>query len=237
MNLTERAAYLKGLADGVELDANTKEGKMISALIELVSDMADEIAEMDERIDTAFAYCEELDEDLGDVEEILLDEDCDCDDCDGDCDECDCCCEDEDFFEVECPACGEETKSNFSEDVKFIGARANPFPYVAEADVFALLSRYEGIPNTIYEAHILGIPVLSTNVGGINTQITQNVNGWLVESTTEAIYEGIKHILLHPEEIKAFKKNLESYHYDNEKVIDNTNKIFFGDLEENSKKS
>jgi len=65
---------------------------------------------MDERIDTAFAYCEELDEDLGDVEEILLDEDCDCDcdDCDGDCDECDCCCEDEDFFEVECPACGEE---------------------------------------------------------------------------------------------------------------------------------
>ena len=108
MNLTERAAYLKGLADGVELDANTKEGKLISALIELVSDMADEIAEMDERIDTAFAYCEELDEDLGDVEEILLDEDCDCDDCDGDCDECDCCCEDEDFFEVECPACGEE---------------------------------------------------------------------------------------------------------------------------------
>ena len=59
MNLTERAAYLKGLADGVELDANTKEGKLISALIELVSDMADEIAEMDERIDTAFAYCEE----------------------------------------------------------------------------------------------------------------------------------------------------------------------------------
>ena len=110
MNLTERAAYLKGLADGVELDANTKEGKLISALIELVSDMADEIAEMDERIDTAFAYCEELDEDLGAVEEILLDEDCDCDCEDCDCDECDCdcCCEDEDFFEVECPACGEE---------------------------------------------------------------------------------------------------------------------------------
>ncbi len=113
MNLTERAAYLKGLADGVALDASTKEGKLISALIDLVSDMADEIAEMDERIDTAFAYCEELDEDLGDVEEILLDDECDCDDCDCDCDDCDCddcdcCCEDEDFFEVECPACGEE---------------------------------------------------------------------------------------------------------------------------------
>ena len=112
MNLTERAAYTKGLADGVELDATTKEGKLINALIELVSDMAEEIAEMDERIDTAFAYCEELDEDLGAVEEILLEDDCDCDcddcDCDCDCDDCDCdCCDDEDYFEVECPACGD----------------------------------------------------------------------------------------------------------------------------------
>ena len=107
MNLTERAAYLKGLADGVELDENTKEGKLIAALINLVSDMADEMAEMDERIDTAFEYCEELDEDLGAVEEILLDDECDCDDCDCDCDDCDCdCCDDEDYFEVECPACG-----------------------------------------------------------------------------------------------------------------------------------
>ena len=101
MNLTERAAYLKGLADGVELDATTKEGKLISALIELVSDMADEIAEMDERIDTAFAYCEELDEDLGEVEEILLDE-CDCDECEHDAETCedeDCdCCEDQEVY-------------------------------------------------------------------------------------------------------------------------------------------
>ena len=74
MTLNERASYIKGLADGVELDASTKEGKLIAALIELVSDMADEIAELDERIDTVHAYCEELDEDLGSVEEILLDE-------------------------------------------------------------------------------------------------------------------------------------------------------------------
>ena len=69
MTLNERAAYIKGLADGMELDASTKEGKIINALIELVSDMADEIAELDERIDTVHAYCEELDEDLGQVEE------------------------------------------------------------------------------------------------------------------------------------------------------------------------
>ena len=112
MTLNERAAYIKGLAEGMELDQNSKEGKVIAALIELVSDMADEIAEMDERIDTVHAYCEELDEDLGGVEEILLEDECDCDCCDDDCDcccddDCDCCCDDEDYFEVECPACGD----------------------------------------------------------------------------------------------------------------------------------
>ncbi len=120
--------------------------------------------------------------------------------------------------------------SSFGEDVKFVGAKPNPFPYVVEADVFALLSRYEGIPNTIYEALILGVPTLSTNVGGVNTQITNGENGWLVENSDDAIYEGIKHILCHPEEIKEIKKNLEDYRYDNDEIMANNRKMFFGDL-------
>ena len=115
MTLGEKAAYIQGLADGVELDETTKEGKLIAALIDLVGDMADAIEQLDEDIDTLSDYVEELDEDLGSVEELLYD-DCDCCDCDDD--DCDCdgnCCDcdeecelaDEDFFEVECPACGE----------------------------------------------------------------------------------------------------------------------------------
>ena len=119
--------------------------------------------------------------------------------------------------------------SNLKDSVFFIGARPNPFPYVKEADVFALLSRYEGIPNTIYEAHILGVPVLATNVGGISTQITSGENGWLVESDDNAIYEGIKHILTHTEEIAEFKKNLEGYTYDNEAIMLKTKEMFFGE--------
>ena len=111
MTLSERAAYIKGLAEGMELDTASKEGKVIAALIELCSDMAEEIAALDERVDTVHAYCEELDEDLGEVEELLLeDDDCDCDDCDCCCcdDDCDCDCDcDEEYFEVECPSCGE----------------------------------------------------------------------------------------------------------------------------------
>ena len=107
MTLSEKAAYIQGLADGLELDETTKEGKLIAALIDIVGELSDAIADIDEDLDTLNEYIEEIDEDLGSVEEYLYDDEC-CD-CDCDCDDCDCDCDccDEDYFEVECPACGE----------------------------------------------------------------------------------------------------------------------------------
>ncbi len=120
MTLFEKAAYLRGLADGVDFDKTTPEGKILAALLDLVSDIADEVEAINEDILDLQDYVEEVDEDLADVEDFL-DEECDgdCDncDCDGDCDDCefgdcdcdcDCDCDDDDmFFEVECPSCGE----------------------------------------------------------------------------------------------------------------------------------
>lgn len=125
MTLYEKAAYLRGLADGVDLDKNTPEGKILAALLDLVSDIADEVEAINEDIVDLQDYVEEIDEDLADVEDFL-DEECDGDceacDCEGDCEDCefgdydcDCDCDDEDcdcdcddmFFEVECPSCGE----------------------------------------------------------------------------------------------------------------------------------
>ena len=138
MTILEKTAYIKGLCEGLELDKkDTAEAKIIKALIDLCNDMAEEIECLGEDVEDLIDYCEELDEDLGDVEEVLLDEDeydedeeeylcgcgCDCEDCDCDCEgedcedcecygcECDCNeCEfgdDDDFFEIVCPSCGE----------------------------------------------------------------------------------------------------------------------------------
>ena len=149
MTLGEKAAYIQGLADGVELDETTKEGKLIAALIDLVGDMADAIEQLDEDIDTLSDYVEELDEDLGSVEELLYD-DCDCCDCDDDDFECDgnCCdcdeeCElaDEDFFEVECPACGETICFDGSIDPEELACPACGEKFeciIAEEDLAAL---------------------------------------------------------------------------------------------------
>ena len=102
MSMMEKAMYLKGLCDGLEPDKTTKEGKLIAALLDMVTEMAAEMDDMQAEICELKDYCEELDEDLGDVEEVLLDLD-DEDDDDFFGDE-----EDEDeYFEVICPACGD----------------------------------------------------------------------------------------------------------------------------------
>ncbi len=109
MELMKKAAYIKGLADGLELDNTTKEGKLIAALIDMVDALAEKVAEMDADLADLNDYIEEIDEDLHDVEEVLLD-DCD-EECDGECDCCDCAdeCEfaDEETYEIECPSCGD----------------------------------------------------------------------------------------------------------------------------------
>ena len=101
MTLNEKAAYLKGLSEGLTFDKNSAEGKLLMALVDLCSELAEEVTRIDEDVEYVNDYCEELDEDLGDVEELLLD-DLDDEDLFDDYDD-----EDEEFYETECPHCGE----------------------------------------------------------------------------------------------------------------------------------
>jgi len=118
MTNKEYSSYIKGLMDGCEFNRTTPEGKIIAALVDLVDQMAGEIETLTEALDTAKQYIEEIDEDLGYVEDIVYEEDCDYD-CDCDCDDdddccCDCCdCdedeeedEEEEFYCAMCPGCG-----------------------------------------------------------------------------------------------------------------------------------
>ncbi len=113
MTLNEKAAYIKGLADGLDFDKTSPEGKIIAALLDLVSDITDELEAVNDDLIDLQEYIEEVDEDLADVEDFLEEEfdECydECEDCDCDCDDCDCDCENlgEGFYEVECPSCGE----------------------------------------------------------------------------------------------------------------------------------
>ena len=109
MDILEKVAYIKGLAEGLALDESKPEGKVLSAIIDLLSDVCETIADIDDEVATLGDYIEEIDQDLGAVEEDLYADDCCCDDeCDCCCDdECDCCCDEDDLVEAMCPHCGE----------------------------------------------------------------------------------------------------------------------------------
>ena len=95
MAISEKVAYLKGLADGMKLDADKDTNKLILAMIDTLDEMAALVDELDEDLADAEDHIDEVDECLADVEDIIYGDEC------GD----DCCCGD--FYEITCPGCGE----------------------------------------------------------------------------------------------------------------------------------
>ena len=84
MTISEKAAYLKGLMDGLELDTEKAEGKMISAMVELIGDMAKRLADVEETTIAISDELDEIEEDLDAIEDFILDEEEDDDDYYGD---------------------------------------------------------------------------------------------------------------------------------------------------------
>jgi len=101
MEITEKVAYLKGLAEGLALDAEAnKESKLIAAMIDILDDIALEIADMKDVQQELGDGLDAVSEDLEDVEDLIYDED---EDSDEDEDEDD----DEDCYATTCPSCEE----------------------------------------------------------------------------------------------------------------------------------
>ena len=74
MTISEKSAYLKGLMDGLNLDTEAAEGKMISAIVELLGDLTKKVTDIE---DTTIAISDELDEieeDLDAIEDFIMDE-------------------------------------------------------------------------------------------------------------------------------------------------------------------
>ena len=75
MTISEKSAYLKGLMDGLKLDTESNEGKMIAAIVDLLGDMSRRMVDIE---DTTIAISDELDEieeDLDAIEDFIMDED------------------------------------------------------------------------------------------------------------------------------------------------------------------
>lgn len=100
MDTTESLGYLKGLIEGLDLGDNKKETKVFSAIVDVLSNLVEDIDDMTDGVEMLADQVDAVDEDLADLEEYVYDDDYD-DECDCD----DCCDDDDEEFEVECPLC------------------------------------------------------------------------------------------------------------------------------------
>ena len=104
MEITEKVAYLKGLAEGMELDTDKKEGKLMAAIIDVLDDIALELQDIEDEQAELSEGLDAVSDDLEDVEDVVF-EDWDEDDEDEyEEDELD---EDEDCYATTCPTCEE----------------------------------------------------------------------------------------------------------------------------------
>ena len=136
MTISEKVAYVKGLAEGLGVDKEEKTGKIISEMLAILSDVADKLDGVKDDCENLKQYVEEIDEDLEVLEdEVYGDGDCCCDDdcCDDDCCDdyedddcgCGCGCEDDD----DCDCCDFEDEDN-------------PFPLLSEMHLAIFLHDY-----------------------------------------------------------------------------------------------
>ena len=97
MDLPKKAAYLKGLLEGLNIDTEKPEGKLLAAIVDVLNDTADTVDDLADVIDAISDELDVIEEDMESMEDYILDEE----EYDEDDDE------DETIYEVECPTCGE----------------------------------------------------------------------------------------------------------------------------------
>lgn len=111
------------------------------------------------------------------------------------------------------------TELGLNDRVFLMGQVMNPYKYIKGSNLFLLPSRYEAFGLVIIEAMTLGVPVLATANHATNKIIKDRENGYITENSYEGIYEGLKYLLEHQDELTKYKKALSKYEYDNSKII------------------
>ena len=97
--------------------------------------------------------------------------------------------------------------NNLQETVTLLGYQTNPYKYVSKCDLFVCASFAEGFSTAATEALIVGTPVCTVEVSGMKEMLGEH-NEWgiVTENSEEALYQGIKDLLDHPDKLTHYKE-------------------------------
>lgn len=117
---------------------------------------------------------------------------------------------------------------NLHNNIKLLGFKSNPYKYIANSDLFVSSSYSEGFSSVVVESIILGIPVLATECAGMKEILGENNEyGIVVENSDNALYEGLKKLLLDNDSLKQYKQKAteRSSFFSTEKAVGDVEKL------------
>ena len=90
--------------------------------------------------------------------------------------------------------------------VTFLGYQTNPYKYIRACNLFVCSSYTEGFSTAATEALIVGAPVVTTRVSGMEEMLGNNEYGIITENNEDALYQGIKDMFLIPGRLEYYKQ-------------------------------
>ena len=97
--------------------------------------------------------------------------------------------------------------NHLAQQITLLGYQTNPYKYVSKCDLFVCASFAEGFSTAATESLIAGTPVCTVEVSGM-TELLGAHNEWgiVTENNEEALYQGIKDLLCHPDKLAHYKE-------------------------------
>lgn len=114
-----------------------------------------------------------------------------------------------------------------SKQIKFLGFQTNVDKFLNNANIFVLLSDYEGLPISIIEAMSHSLPIVASDVGGVPEEVKSGVNGYLVQNSIDSVVAGIKKASQNMLELGNNSLNIFQESFSLDKSLENINRIYY----------
>lgn len=99
------------------------------------------------------------------------------------------------------------TDAGLQDRMVLLGYQKNPYPAYRDADLVAMLSYYEGLCGVVNEAKVIGCAIIATEVSGVDEQLTDGQNGFVVSNDEEAIYRKMHSVLSSPDMLQLTRNS------------------------------
>lgn len=116
-------------------------------------------------------------------------------------------------------------ETNTQDCVILLGKKENPYPYIANCDIYMQPSRYEGKSVTVREAQILGKPVIITNYPTAKSQVKDGIDGVICDMDNDSIAEAIFNLAQNKEKQIEISNYLSTHDYGNECEVEKIHKM------------